>query len=106
MAEKRKRITLNSEDMPDEVYEVLNEKALNRKITPYIIELVQQRIKDKAILDKLEVIEAKIDGIACGNTRIKNNNTVEEKTLREGMFVKANAVIGEIDEEDKMEYDF
>ena len=49
---------------------------------------------------------AKIDGIACGNTRIKNNNTVEEKTLREGMFVKANAVIGEIDEEDKMEYDF
>ena len=54
MFEKRKRIALNSEAMPDDVYEILNEKALRRKITPFIIELVQDRIKEKELLEKLD----------------------------------------------------
>ena len=104
MSEKRKRITLNSEDMPEDVYEILNEKALGRKVTPYIIEIVQQRIKDKSLLDKLEVIEAKIDRISYGNIIMKNN--IGEESLEEGMLVKVNDVIGEIDENDKIECDF
>ena len=106
MVEKRKRITLNCEDMPDEIYNILNEKALRRKITPYIIEIVQQRLMDKLVLEKLEAIEVKIDGLASGNIKVKSNNNEEEKTLKEGMFVKANTIIGEIDEEDNMSYDF
>ena len=69
------------------------------------MELVQQRIKDKLLLDKLEVIEAKIDRIAYGNILIKNNTT-EEENLEEGMIINANEAIGEIDEDDKIECDF
>jgi len=106
MSEKRKRITLNSDDMPDEVYDILNEKALKRKVTPFIIEIVQQRIKDKSILDKLITIESKLDMLASGNTIIRNKKPQEEQSLMEGKVVHASLVISEIDEEDKTEYDF
>ena len=105
MFEKRKRIALNSEAMPDDVYEILNEKALRRKITPFIIELVQDRIKEKELLEKLNVIDAKIDRLTSGNTIIKNSS-LEEEVLAEGRLIQAAVVISEIEEEDIVEYDF
>ena len=106
MYEKRKRISLNCDEMPDEVYDILNEKALRRKITPYIIEIVRKTIDDKSLIDKLDAIEAKIDSITSGNIIFNANNTEEEKLLEEGRVVNASKVISKIDDEDKIECDY
>lgn len=107
--EKRKRMALNSEDMPDEVYRILNEKAMKRSLTNYIIELVQDNFKTKDLSKKIDSIESKID-ILLSNGLTSNINTeknnLEEESLKEGMLVEASEIVGGIDKADKMEYDF
>jgi replicative DNA helicase len=107
--EKRKRMALNSEDMPDNVYKILNEKAMKRSLTNYIIELVQESFKTKDVSKKLDSIEDKIDLILSNGVTLDmntNRDNLEEDSLKEGMLVEASTVVGGIDEADKVEYDF
>jgi replicative DNA helicase len=107
--EKRKRMALNSEDMPDNVYKILNEKAMKRSLTNYIIELVQESFKTKDVSKKLDSIEDKIDLILSNGVTLNinaNKDNLEEDSLKEGMLVEASTVIGGIDEADKVDYDF
>lgn len=107
--EKRKRMALNSEDMPDDVYKILNEKAMKRSLTNYIIELVQENFKTKDLSKKLDLIEDKIDIILSNGFTLNinaNKNNLEEDLLKEGLLVEASTVVGGIDETDKVEYDY
>lgn len=61
--EKRGRMVLNAKDMPDDVYEILNEKAFKRALTPYIVEIIRDNQKYEFILEKLDNVESKIDNI-------------------------------------------
>ena len=108
--EKRGRMVLNAKDMPDDVYEILNEKAFKRALTPYIVEIIRDNQKYKIILEKLDNIESKIDNITLNGT-IKKENGIEEAVttdeLQEGMIVEnINEVISEIDESDIIDGDF
>ncbi len=106
--EKRGRMAINAKDLPDDVYKILNEKASKRALTPFIIELVRQKENTKLILDKLISIEEKIDNFTLGKM-VKNQNYIEQvdDSLMEGIVVEnINKVIGGIDKEDKVDYDF
>ncbi|MBZ9637503.1 hypothetical protein [Clostridium sp. FP1] len=108
--EKRGRMVLNAKYMPDDVYEILNEKALKRALTPYIVEIIRDNQKYKLILEKLDNIESKIDnitfnGITKKEIGIEAAVTVDE--LQEGIIVEnINEVISEIDESDIIDGDF
>ena len=108
--EKRGRMVLNAKDMPDDVYEILNEKAFKRALTPYIVEIIRENQKYKIILEKLDNIELKIDNIALNGT-IKKEIGIEAAVavdeLQEGIIVEnINEVISEIDESDIIDGDF
>ena len=114
MNEKRKRMALNSEYMPDEVYKILNEKALKRSLTTYVIELVEESLRSKGLLEKLDKIESKIDNILSKNLKFNENEAVneiapdssQENSLKEGIMINVSTVLGGIDEDDKREADF
>jgi len=108
--EKRGRMVLNAKELPDDVYKILNEKALKRVLTPYIVEIIRDNQKYKLILEKLDNIESKIDDITF-NGIIKKEIGIEETVtvddLQEGIIVEnINEVISEIDESDIVDGDF
>lgn len=107
--EKRERMVISSKDLPDDVYEILNERASKRALTAYIIEVVRESEKTKLILEKLDSIDKKIDNISLKNIDIKNDiitENKEEEKLKEGIILSADKIEGSIDEEDKTDYDF
>lgn len=108
--EKRGRMVLNAKELPDDIYEILNEKAFKRALTPYIVEIIRDNQKYKLILQKLDNIELKIDNITL-NGIIKKEIGIETAVtvddLQEGIIVKnINEVISEIDESDIIDGDF
>lgn len=106
--EKRGRMAINARELPDDVYNILNEKASKRALTPFIIELVRQKENTKLILDKLQSIEEKIIKISLGKI-IKGKDSLDsvEDVVVEGIVVEnIKEVIGGIDKEDKANYDF
>ena len=106
--EKRGRMVINPKDVPNDVYEILNKKASRRALTPFIVELVREKENTKLVLEKLRNIEDKIDRINSCKT-VKNENYIEpvDEALMEGVVVEnIKEVIGGIDQEDKVDYDF
>lgn len=109
--QKRGRMVVNAKELPDDVYEILNEKALKRSLTPFIIELVRESIKTKFLLERLDKIESKIDSIICNEVVVKENciEKIDEESddLQEGLIVKSvSEVISEFDKVDEIESDF
>ena len=109
--QKRGRMVVNAKELPDDVYKILNEKALKRSLTPFIIELVRESIKTKLVLERLDKIESKIDSIIYNDIVTKENciEKIDEQNgeLKEGLIVQnINGVISEIDESDEIESDF
>ncbi|RMD00266.1 hypothetical protein D9O40_10570 [Clostridium autoethanogenum] len=104
---KKVRMVLNVREIPEDVYNVLNEKALRRNLTPYIVELVKKDLSNKLIIQKLDEILNKLD-----NTEIKKNDNnsndeiaLSEKdtkdSLQEGSIIsEIKDVKGEINDED------
>jgi hypothetical protein len=103
--EKRGRMAINAKELPDDVYKILNEKACKRALTPFIIELVHQKENIKLILDKLEIIEEKINEITLSKITTPKD-TMEEEILEGFVVEKIKEVVGSIDREDKADYDF
>lgn len=113
---KKGRLTLTGNKMPDEVYKKLEEKGSDRKLTPYIVSLVEkEEMMDKLIeslstlihkvdhLDeKFTRIELKLEGT---NVSIKNESIIEEVEIKQGNLEIAENIIGGI-EEDIEEMDF
>lgn len=107
--EKRERMVITSKDLPDDVYEILNERASKRALTAYITEIVRESKKTKLILEKLDNIDRKIDNISLKNVTIKSDNTVgnkEDEKITEGTILSVDKIEGSIDEDDKTDFDF
>ncbi|MEB9421085.1 hypothetical protein P4J12_22505 [Bacillus cereus] len=114
--EKRKKMQLTCKNMPDNVYEILNEKVSKRNLTEYVVDLVQNQNKDqqliRVLMDKLNNIESTLEEMKNGSIVVKpeaekqEETKINEPTLSEGTIVEAEVIEGGIDESDKEEMDF
>jgi hypothetical protein len=124
---KRKRVfSIVTEKLSDDVYNVLEAKSKQKKLTEYIEELV---IRDqypsvanaaphverqyKEIKTMLELIMSRLDAIETAGSHLVANEHSDsnetkrkrEEELTEGLLVQST-VTGSLDEEDLEDYDF
>lgn len=99
-------MAFTTKGIPDYIYDILNDKADKRILTPYIVELVKNQETNKIILEKLDNIETKIDSISSGVVINKKEPSRSEE-LKEGTVFKAKEVKKvEVDYKDLEEKDF
>ncbi|MEI2536764.1 hypothetical protein [Acinetobacter baumannii] len=102
--------------MPDDVYEILDEKSSKRNLTEYVVDLVQNQNRDqqliRMLMDKLNSIESTLVEMKNGSIFVKpearkqGKTKINEPVLSEGTIVDAEVIEGGIDESDKEEVDF
>lgn len=107
---KKGRLTLTGNKMPDEVYKKLEEKGSDRKLTPYIVGLVEkEEMMDKLIEslstlihkvdhldDRFSGFEAKLDGV---NLSVKYETNTDDEEIKQGDLEIKDNIIGGIEEE-------
>lgn len=105
---KKVRMVLNVKEMPESVYNILNEKALRRNLTPYIVELVKKDLSNKLILKKLDLILSKLNHTEITDNKIKIDKTLSKEFIKEGSVISdIKDIRGEIstdDLEDEQDY--
>jgi histidyl-tRNA synthetase len=103
-------MVLNVREIPEDVYNILNKKALRRNLTPYIVELVKKDLSNKLILEKLDQILNKLDNVVIKKS--SNDSKIEislsqKSDLEEGSIISnITDVKGEINDEDLDEQDY
>lgn len=107
---KKNRMVLNVREIPEDVYNILNKKALRRNLTPYIVELVKKDLSNKLILEKLDQILNKLDNVVIKKS---NNDSETEISLSQKSDLEEGSIIsnitdvkGEINDEDLDEQDY
>ncbi|PEF33716.1 hypothetical protein [Bacillus wiedmannii] len=116
---KRRKMALGAENMPDDVYEILNEKSSSRQLTSYVVDLVQNEQRYEQLMQKLESVEKRLNLLNTVENKLDqllSNGFVtiqkqpdfkgEEPDLKEGKIINATEVIGGIAKEDSEEADF
>ncbi|PEE37777.1 hypothetical protein [Bacillus pseudomycoides] len=116
---KNRKMALRADNMPEDVYRILNEKANSRQLTAFIVELVQNEKRYEQLLQKLDhveqrlnlldTVENKLDLLLTNGfvpTQKQEDLRMEEPVLQEGKIIDAREVIGGISEEDNEEMDF
>lgn len=107
---KKGRLTLTGNKMPDQVYEKLEEKGADRRLTPYIVNLVEkEEVMDKLIeglsilVQKVDDMHLKIDGLEelLDGKRIvyREQTAVEVEEIKQGSIQIGEKITGGIEEE-------
>ncbi|WP_142334777.1 hypothetical protein, partial [Bacillus pseudomycoides] len=107
------------DNMPEDVYKILNEKANSRQLTAFVVELVQNEKRYEQLLQKLDNVEQRLNLLNTVENKLNlllTNGLVpvpkqedlktEEPVLQEGKIIDAREVLGGISEEDNEEMDF
>ncbi|MBO1627996.1 hypothetical protein [Bacillus arachidis] len=116
---KNRKMALHADNMPEDVYRILNERANSRQLTAFVVELVQNEKRYEQLLQKLDhveqrlnlldTVENKLDLLLTNGfvpTQKQEDLRMEEPVLHEGKIIDAREVIGGISEEDNEEIDF
>lgn len=107
---KKNRMVLNVREIPEDVYNILNKKALRRNLTPYIVELVKKDLSNKLILEKLDQILNKLDNVVIKKSSNDSETEIslsQKSDLEEGSIISnITDVKGEINDEDLDEQDY
>ncbi|MGG0888973.1 hypothetical protein [Cytobacillus horneckiae] len=107
---KKGRLTLTGNKMPDEVYKKLEEKGSDRKLTPYIVSLVEKEETMDKLIESLSIIIHKIDRLdekvsgfetilEGANVSIVNETVSNEEDIKQGDLKIGENIIGGIEEE-------
>ncbi|KEK21850.1 hypothetical protein [Bacillus gaemokensis] len=118
MANNRK-MALRADNMPEDVYKILNEKANSRQLTAFVVELVQNENRYEQLLQKLDHVEQRLNLLDTVENKLdllltngfvpaqkQEDLKMEEPVLQEGKIIDARKVLGGISEEDNEEIDF
>jgi len=116
---KNRKMALRADNMPDDVYKILNEKASGRQLTAFIVELVQNEKRYEQLIQKLDNVEQKLNLLDTVESKLdllltngfvsapeQDDIKAEEPILQEGRIIDAKEVIGGISKEDSEEIDF
>ncbi|MBD5800178.1 hypothetical protein [Bacillus pseudomycoides] len=116
---KNRKMALHADNMPEDVYGILNEKANSRQLTAFVVELVQNEKRYEQLLRKLDHVEQRLNLLDTVENKLdllltngfvpiqkQEDLKMEEPVLQEGKIVNAKEVLGGISEEDNEEIDF
>ncbi|MFS0882758.1 hypothetical protein [Metabacillus niabensis] len=106
---KKGRLTLTGNKMPDDVYKKLEEKGANRKLTPYIVGLVEKEETMDTLIESLSTLIKKIDHLSERFTDFEASlngvnipiakETIPDDGVVQGDLEISDKVIGGIEEE-------
>ncbi|MGG4263748.1 hypothetical protein [Peribacillus simplex] len=112
MSEKKPRLSLTANKMPEEIYNILAEKGDSRRLTPYVVSLVEkEKMMDTLIMnlsklvDKIDRLENKVEELNDkleGTTISSSKNVYISKNTEEivqGELGISEKIDSEIDEE-------
>lgn len=110
---ERKRLALTANKIPEDIYLKLEKLGSDRKLTPYIVNLIEKEEQVDRLLEEVSEmkkillhIDKKLDGKKShieDNTENKSN--IDREDIVEGKLNISNNIIGGI-EEDVEEVDF
>jgi hypothetical protein len=107
---KKNRMVLNVREIPEDVYNILNKKALRRNLTPYIVELVKKDLSNKLIIGKLDQILNKLNNIEIKKSDNSSESEIalsQKVPLEEGSIIdEIKDIKSEINDEDLDEQDY
>ncbi|HEK9103484.1 TPA: hypothetical protein SUB30_004966 [Bacillus pseudomycoides] len=116
---KSRKMALHADNMPEDVYRILNEKANSRQLTTFVVELVQNKKRYEQLLQKLDTVEQRLNLLDTVENKLdllltngfvpaqkQEDLKMEEPVLQEGKIIDAKVVLGGISEEDNEEIDF
>ncbi|MBY0598954.1 hypothetical protein [Bacillus bingmayongensis] len=116
---KNRKMALRADNMPEDVYKILNEKANSRQLTAFVVELVQNEKRYEQLLQKLDTVEQRLNLLDTVENKLdllltngfvpaqrQEDLKTEEPVLQEGKIIDAREVLGGISEEDNEEIDF
>lgn len=112
---EKKRLTLTGNKMPNEIYKKLEELGNQRKLTPYVVNLIEKEEKMDILIQHLSVLVNKLDNVEqdimdlnqkLESASIQTRSPVETEkilvlteTVQEGKLDILNRIEGGIDEE-------
>ncbi|MFB7304614.1 hypothetical protein [Heyndrickxia sporothermodurans] len=112
MSEKKPRLSLTANKMPEDIYNILAEKGDSRRLTPYVVSLVEkERMMDALVMnlpkllekidhleDKIDKLNAKIEG---SEVSFSKNYSIPKNTeeVEQGELGISEKIDSEIDEE-------
>ncbi|MCE4051869.1 hypothetical protein [Bacillus sp. Au-Bac7] len=119
----KKRLTLTGTNIPEEIYDKLAQLGNERRLTPYIVHLIEKEaMMDKLIaslpslLSKMDILENQLSNI---NGKLDNANAVsapetkedmpaepKEEIIKIGEIGVSEEIESELDEEITTDYDF
>lgn len=106
---KNRKMALHADNMPEDVYRILNEKANSRQLTTFVVELVQNEKRHEQLLQKLDTVENKLNLLLTNGfvpAQGQGDLKTTEPVLQEGKIIDAKEVLGGISKEDNEEIDF
>ncbi|KYD11416.1 hypothetical protein B4102_2144 [Heyndrickxia sporothermodurans] len=113
---KKGRLTLTGNKIPDKIYKKLEKLGSDRKLTPYVVYLVEkEEMMDKLIeslstlIHKVDHLDERFSGLekrlSGVNVPIENKTTTDDDEIKQGDLEIGENIIGGI-EEDIEEIDF
>ena len=111
---EKKRLTLTGNKMPEDVYKKLEELGNKRKLTPYVVNLIEKEEKMDMLIEYLSVLVNKVDNVehVLNDLNKKFESTAFElnfsapiktnlssETVQEGKLDISDHIEGGIDEE-------
>lgn len=107
---KRKKISISVDGLPSDIYKILDEKRNNRKLTQYIVTLIefyQFNTNKDGIVTQLNRIETKIESLSRDTKKKESHSNSEiEIRLEDEKLYSVKKIIGGIDDEDFREGNF
>jgi hypothetical protein len=108
--EEQSRLTITGNKMPSDIYQKLAQYGKDRKLTPYIIMLVEkEKMMDTLIsqlstlIEKVNTIDSKIDQLEdkshSSNIKYEEETVTSEDNITQGDLEISSQIIGGIEEE-------
>ncbi|MDM5335808.1 hypothetical protein QUF84_00660 [Fictibacillus enclensis] len=108
MSDKKPRLSLTANKMPEDVYRILAEKGDTRRLTPYVVSLVEkEHMMDTLIMNlskvvhKIDDLEETINGLKAqldGSSILSPKRELDEKVVQGNIGISEN-IDGGIEEE-------
>lgn len=89
MSEK-KRLTLTGNKMPDDIYNKLEELGNQRKLTPYVLSLIEKEEKMDMLIEHLTVLVNKVDNVERGINDL--NKKLESTSIQTSSLVATDKI--------------